>query len=254
MFYNLVSSTTSKFFRRLPKLYRGVMLFSVLGLGLLAPPVAFAETKAPTTWLNSTAILAKIPTAKATVGVIPYYTHDNQIYVLLGRERIDGNRLERAGKFSDFGGSVELDGTNLAQNAIRELEEETIGQIKLTPQDVLAKGILLQKLSSKGREISYIFYPMNEAEYKQTRELNRVWHTLCTRNIETPQCEKDQFTWVSLHDIANKSPQILDIDGNLHILQLREFFVQDCLEHPDFPHLVAHLESFNPTPARFAVK
>jgi ADP-ribose pyrophosphatase YjhB (NUDIX family) len=88
-------------------------------------------------WIVPTSILLKTPTDKATIGIIPYCIKNNQIYLLLGRERIDGIKKERAGKFSDFGGGVELDGTTLIQNAIRELKEESIGQIVICEQDLL---------------------------------------------------------------------------------------------------------------------
>lgn len=56
-------------------------------------------------WYNTRqlekSILVKIPTNKATVGVIPCFINNSQLYLLLGRERIDSDKKEKAGKFSE---------------------------------------------------------------------------------------------------------------------------------------------------------
>lgn len=229
------------------------MLFSGLWLGLLTiallvlspnfARVAYAadiESVKPD-WLVSTSILSKISSDKATVGVIPYYLKDNQVYILLGRERIDGGKKEKSGKFSDFGGSVELDGASLAHNAIRELKEETMGQIALNERDLYESGSILYKVSSKNRDIIYIFYPMSEQEYKKTRSLSSLWPALCSHKKDSVDCEKDQFTWFNVQDVTNKTKQVRDIDGNYNVVHFREFFVQDCLEHPDFSKMVERI-------------
>lgn len=188
-----------------------------------------------------TSILSKVPSDKATIGVIPYFHKDNKVYLLLGRERIDGSKQEKSGKFSDFGGRVELDGTSLAHNAIRELKEETMGQIVIAEQDLYDKGHLLYKTSSKNREIIYIFYPMSEQEYKKTKSLTNLWPALCSHKKDYVGCEKDQFTWFNVEDVTSKSEHMRDIDGNYNLVYLREYFVLDCLEHPDFPKVALSL-------------
>ena len=137
----------------------------------------------------STSTLSKKPSEKSTIGVVPYFTKDHQIYLLLGRERIDGHKKEKAGKFSDFGGSVKLDGTTLMQNAIRELQEESLGQIILGEEDLLKKGVVLFKRSPENREIFYILYSMSEQEYKISRRLNALWPVLCQHKPEDNYCE-----------------------------------------------------------------
>jgi len=247
--------------RETSKSYSRALLFSGLGLGLLtiSPLVllpnfsgvahaADAES-VNLNWLVPTSILSKVPSDKATVGVIPYYLKDNQVYILLGRERIDGGKKEKSGKFSDFGGSVELDGTSLAHNAIRELKEETMGKIALNERDLYEKGNILYKVSSKNRDIIYIFYPMSEQEYEMTRNLTSLWPALCANKKGSEDCEKDQFTWFNVQDIASQSKKVRDIDGNSNIVHLREFFVQDCLEHTDFSKMLARI-SCTGTPSR----
>lgn len=230
--------------------YRRTMRFSGLALSLSMIVVLYpdfsgvahashVESVKPG-WLVSTSILSKVPSDKVTVGIIPYYLKDNQVYILLGRERIDGGK-EKSGKFSDFGGSVELNGTNLAHNAIRELKEETMGQIALNERDLYESGRILYKASSKNRDIIYIFYPMSEQEYKKTRRLNSLWPALCSHKKDSVDCEKDQFTWFNVQNITNKKNQVRDIDGNSNLVYFRDFFVQDCLEHPDFPKMVEHI-------------
>jgi hypothetical protein len=229
------------------------LLFSSLGVGLLMvnPIVPLKSTgavyatniDAENHGDNSMAKLSMIPKDKATVGVIPYYIQNNTVYLLLARERIDGAKKERAGKFSDFGGSVELDGTTFIQNAIRELKEESMGKINIREDALLKQGNVISKLSAKKREIYYIFYPMSEAEYKDTKQLNALWPKLCANKPESSECEKDQYLWLNAEDIRKQNQQVHDIDGNLHTVTLREFFVQDCISNPDFVNLIDQLQA-----------
>lgn len=225
------------------------LLFSCMGVGLIItshflPSAAFAYT-ADGSYIHedivSTAQLSKVPVEKATVGVIPYYVKDNQVYLLLGRERVDGLKKERAGKFSDFGGSVELDGTTLLHNAVRELKEESMRRIEISEKDLLEKGKTVYKKSSKNRDIFYIFYPMTQQEYNNTKSLSALWPVLCANKIEASDCEKDQFLWLSAKDLLHKEKVARDIDGKSLEIKLREFFMQDCIENPAFARLLEQL-------------
>lgn len=217
------------------------LFFIGLMMSLLTPSFAMSANLNNKESIVSTATLTKIPKEKATIGVIPYVIKDKQIYILLGRERIDGLKKERAGKFSDFGGTVEVDGSSLIANAVNELKEESMNQMIVSEEDLLSKGKVIYKLSSKNREIFYIFYPMSEQEYNTTKNLDSLWPKLCQHTVEAEECEKDKFVWLNANDLKNKQEKVTDIDGNERSIKLREFFVSDCIEHPEFNTILQSL-------------
>lgn len=188
---------------------------------------------------------------KATVGVIPYYQNKNGIYILLGRERVDSNKGEAAGKFCDFGGNA-VENTTIISNLIRELYEETIKILEPTENDIITQGKLLYKKSNSGREIYYVFYPLTEEEYKKTLDLNTIRAHVELASTKSCFAEKDQFIWLSLSDIRNNIDdlhinkntvlEIKDIEGNLRSISLRKYFIEDCILHPAFQSLVNQLQ------------
>jgi hypothetical protein len=118
-----------------------------------------------------------------------------------------------------------------------------MGQIVLNEKDLYENGRVLYKVSSKNRDIIYIFYPVSEPEFENTKELSNLWPALCSHKKDAKECEKDQFTWFNAQDIKNKAKQVRDIDGNSNQVQLREYFVQDCLERSDFPKMLEIISS-----------
>ncbi len=70
---------------------------------------------------NSNSLLLLQPSGKATVEVVPYRIVNGEVYVLLGRERIDG-KGEKAGQYSGFGGNMEGK-DNFGLQAARECQE-----------------------------------------------------------------------------------------------------------------------------------
>lgn len=191
---------------------------------------------------NATPLL-EVPVAKATIGVVPYYIHNKQVYVLLGRENINGIKGAAPGTFCDFGGSVLLDGSTFVQNALRELKEESMGQIVLSETELLTKSKVLYKEGKNGRKIYYLFYPFSEQEYARTLGFNKLRTELKQQDTPAAYLEKDQFYWFELQDILAQKSQVHDIDGNTHGIQLRDFFVKDCILHPDFPVLGGKLNA-----------
>ena len=196
--------------------------------------------------------LTKISHDKATVGVIPYYIWNKEIYILLGRERIDGGSLEKSGKFSDFGGNSKNDGTTILQNITRELKEETISKINIKENEILDKGLLLYKVSPSGREIFYVFLPMSDEQYSNTTDLNALRKSIDPLTVTPAYLEKDQFLWLNfkqLLEYVQKNEKddkpilsISDIKGNTHKIELRKFFYNDCLRNPAFNDLAIKLE------------
>ena len=194
--------------------------------------------------------LLKASEAKATVGVIPYYVHNKQVYILLGRERVDSKKTGAAGTFSDFGGSVKLDGTTILQNAVRELAEETMDEIRVKESQLLNKARLLYTKTKEGRQVFYLFYPMSGKDYILTRDFNILRAKASAYKINPAYLEKDQFVWFKLDDIVSNIPDnanentkvsATDIDGNTHDIMLRGYFVKDCLLHPELANLAAKL-------------
>jgi len=235
-------------------LFLNIIILGLLFLGMTAenaPSILVSSLcvssskEFKTNFKGSNSKLSEIPSAKASVGIILYYFKDEKIYVLLGRERIDSNKKEKAGKFADFGGSVELNNTTFAHNAIRELKEETMSQIILHEKELIKKGSLLYKKSATGREIIYIFYPLSKRQYQQAKVLNSLWPILCSHKKDSVYCEKDQFVWLNLQDIVNQEKFVRDLNENRKIIIFREFFTKDCIEHPDLPILLESIERFN---------
>lgn len=198
--------------------------------------------------------LLKIPSATATVGVVPYYCDgEHKVWVFLGRE--GPKKAESAGKFSDFGGSTEPDGSTLVKNMVREVTEETMGQVILKESDILQKGLLLYKENEKnGRKIYYVFCPFSEAEYQKTKNFNELrQNPEYTATLSPTYLEKDQFAWVNLEDLRSmalvkgeESFPLKDIAGKTHEITVRKFFRQDCLSHPRFPDLQEQLKKSCP--------
>jgi hypothetical protein len=61
--------------------------------------------------------------------------------------------------------------------------------------------------------------------------------------------EKDKFLWVHVEDLLksfkeNRSSyqiDVKDINGKMHHIRLREYFVEDCLSHPYFESSIKKL-------------
>lgn len=187
-------------------------------------------------------VLLNIPVSKAHVGVIPYIKHNGKIYVLLGRERMDDKQGKDAGKFSEFGGKVELNGTTLLHNMARELAEETLGLVEVPQVDLLKKGHLLASKSAKGVGIYYLFYPISDAHFAKSKKFNTIRANWQAQKIKPSLLEKDQFYWFALEDVLKQAPTITDIDGKTHKIKFREYFVRDCLQHAELAAVVARLQ------------
>ena len=214
-----------------------LLRYAVVPLLCLVPVQAtFAASE-----VCNTNILLQIPKHKAHVGVIPYLKQNNKIYVLLGRERLDGKN-NSSGKYADFGGQTELDGTSLITNTVRELYEETMGQLKVSEKELLKLGQLLCSNLDRKKPRYYMFFPLSEADIKLSKKFNAIRGNLDLSKVKITYAEKDQFYWFALDDVMQQLPEIHDIDGNLHSIKFREFFVHDFLQHPDLSEIVANLK------------
>lgn len=191
-------------------------------------------------------ILQTVPLEKATVGVLLLYSEKEKSYILLGRERIDGNS-EKAGTFSDLGGSTQK-GTFL-ENALRELKEESANLFDFfsvsKQKRILEKSIVLQKINPQTkREIVYLIYPIKQQDFKSSKALDQAReHLEKDPNTASSYLEKDMYLWIDLKDLCRisfqnkeiKSPVLVHtLENHPEVIRLRPFFVIDCLHHPDF--------------------
>lgn len=185
-------------------------------------------------------LLLSVPQRKGTAGALLLYRQGGHLYMLLGRERIDGKKA-KAGVYSDMGGRFELDGSTILKNIQRELCEETVGRVCLSGQAMLAEGQVLYKKTKKGRDVIYLLYPASQRLYRSLVGLNRLRHTSqYTAGLPRAYLEKDLFLWVRVSDLdvsrisKEGHVRVRDINGQQHRIKVRLFFVKDCLENPDF--------------------
>lgn len=201
--------------------------------------------------LSTQEFLVQVPKERGTGGVILMHYDKGTLYFLLGREDINSGKSDKAGQFCDLGGSVELDGNRIIDNIIRELKEESMGQFDISAEQLLQNGYMLYKKSPKGREIFYIFYPLDEKDFIHQNVLNQYRKALRKqKNIPETWLEKDQFIWVKAEDLLKvpfqKSEEeitVQDINSEAHKIKLRKYFIEDCLEHPAFERLLKILIS-----------
>lgn len=210
--------------------------------------------------------LYKIAKQKGTAGITPYYVINGKIYILLGQE-LTGGKQESSGTFSDFGGTITPDGTTVLQHALREYKEETMGQLKLTEEDVINNGHLLYRKTEKGRDVYYIFVKLTEKQYLKSKKMHPAKVRLKASGVPNSYLEKETFLWVSLDDLmktkvaavadkentdSNPEPQTKQAPENTRFnvhtpegksinILVRGFYLRDCLENPDFPSFVKKL-------------
>jgi 8-oxo-dGTP pyrophosphatase MutT (NUDIX family) len=180
-------------------------------------------------------ILRAIPTEKGTVVVIPYTVVDGEVWVLLGRERIDSTDSSKAGCYCDFGGSIKP-GSSLVNNAIRELDEETYELLKVSELALIERGTVLRKISATGRQIFYILYPLSESEIEAAD--SDQWNLLVKNNPlgKSSECiEKDEFMWIPLKLLVAPPTCVITVQnhkGTKREIKLRRFFWEDFCKHP----------------------
>lgn len=194
---------------------------------------------------------------KSTVGIIPYYVQTGKIYIFLGQE-LSGGMREKAGTFSDFGGTMEPDGKTILDHAIREFREETMHQMRLDPEYILKNGYLLHKKTTKGRDIYYIFVKFSKEQFKLSKKLNVAKIRLKASSPPNSHFEKESFAWVDLNDILKQVPATPDTttsdvsnvpmqtpyftaktpDGSNISILIRNYFLEDCLQNSNLPELI----------------
>ena len=134
-----------------------------------------------------------------SAGILPYYTYDDTIYFLLGRDNDD--------KWSDFGGRCESkDRLDHSLTACREFWEETAGSI-YDHENI--KRILKYKkcpyiISKTGSGHSYYMYLLKINYYKDIREkFISTRQFLININSDKKYTEKNDIRCVSLDTIKH---------------------------------------------------
>ena len=142
-------------------------------------------------------------------------------------------------------------GKRIIDNIVREFKEESMGQFSISEEQLLQNGYILYKKSAKGRDIFYVFYPLQEKDFLSQSQLNEKRQELKKGEVPDTWLEKDQFIWVKAEDLLKAVSKkfeeeiiVQDINFETHKIKLRKYFIEDCLEHPAFERLLKTLSSF----------
>lgn len=187
--------------------------------------------------------LRDFPRGKATVGTILYTISNKEIYILLGQESFNSRRFD-AGKFSDLGGSTNLNQTFL-ENIKRELYEESCGVLSLTSEEILKGRVFyLNRKKRKnpidsGRDIFYLAIALKKA-IPSAHFMKKRTELSMQKNHSDAFLEKDRFEWVKLKPLLQYQQYLEDgfmtqnIAGHNMRISLRRFFWEDCIQSEDF--------------------
>jgi hypothetical protein len=228
-------------------LLKRIIIFSALILPMqaIAKPAPDLQTTPNQIISNIKETLKSKPPGKGTVGVIPYIKKGNKTFILLGREDINDSDKRKAGTYSDLGGTTKADQTYL-ENMLRKLKEESMGLITPKAEYILNQGVFIVK-DIKNRRIIYALIPAADKLYISASTLNNFRITK-QAILTKAEAEKDEFAWLHLesllavikHDI-NKII-VPDIDGKVHEIRLRKFFVEDFLTNPELNKALVNLK------------
>lgn len=132
-------------------------------------------------------------------GILPYIKIDNNVYVLLGKDRRN--------KWSDFGGKSELrDNDNKKYTAAREFFEETCGCVSSlfkTSHSLNTRYVKLLKGKSYTKK-EYYMYLLDARTLMTPNEINdltnkfdSIYTYLRSVDIDPKFIEKNKLKWVS---------------------------------------------------------
>lgn len=111
--------------------------------------------------------------------------------------------------------------------------------------EILSLKILWKKHSplkkNNGRDILYSLYTVNTEQYISAQKLNQIRASL-DDNCKPEILEKIKFAWVDARALiqhiqtgyGGEKIEINDIEGEKHSIELRKYFVEDCLKNEDF--------------------
>lgn len=141
------------------------------------------------------------------LGVIPYsFNNDRKLVFLLGREHYE-KCYNASLKFSNFGGSPELDDKSTHDGAARECYEESMGFLG-TQQNIYDSIINSNEVFENDQAI---LYPM-EIKYDENMPklysdvynyINKSFDITNINNIPEGYFEKIEIRWFTMRDIIN---------------------------------------------------
>ncbi len=186
---------------------------------------------------------------RATVGVILYsYDRNGEGYILLARERIDDKDQKSAGKYSEFGGSIELnsklESETFLEASLRELKEESAGTYKLTKNEFLKNTFSSCYQNTKKREV--VISIGNAPLYISSHDLSKARNNSKEANAK----DKDEFRWLSINDLLNikdfiaTKHKIKTIDNLKEEITFRSYFLE-YLQDPNFRKILQELIMVN---------
>jgi len=192
------------------------------------------------------AALAKTAQHKTYVGVVPYYRLNNKIYILLGRVTKDSRKVD-AGVYADFGAAVKINDITILQKAVNVLNQDTMGKLKFSEQELIKSGKVVHKQVEPDHDVYYIFYKVSQQQFLKIKKFNVPHARLKASSLANTNLEKDQFVWFSLDGLLLNAPDEFDsqrkfdvntIDGKQVSINLRKYFILDCLQNPELPDLM----------------
>ena len=142
-------------------------------------------------------------------GILPYAIQNGQLYVLLGRERVEDNQKHgQSGLWSDFGGK-KIPGEETIETAAREAFEESDGllgskvQIIDTLRSGLKSGIVTESVCSGSSHVSYLLeIPFNSTlPTRHYQRFQQAWEKNRLEVIDkfNGKYEKDRIAWFHIN-------------------------------------------------------
>lgn len=163
-------------------------------------------------------------------GILPYIKIDNDVYVLLGKDRRN--------KWSDFGGKSELrDNENKKYTAAREFFEETCGCISnlfKTSNTLNTRFVKLLKGKSYTKKEYYMYLVdaralMAPDEIMQlTTKFDKIYSYLRSVDVDPKFIEKNKLKWINTSSLFDNTAfdnlrqvfyNTINIPSNKRILQ-----------------------------------
>jgi hypothetical protein len=225
-----------------------LFITAVLATNLLCVPPIIAEDPNDAK-IVTVAKLEKTAQHKTYVGVIPYYRVNNKTYILLGRQTKDTRKVD-AGIYSDFGARVKTNDVTILQKAATVLTQDTMGELKLSEQDLKKSGKIIYKQVNPEHDVYYIFYKVSQQQFLKLKKFKVQHARLKASGIANTNLEKDQFVWFNFEDLLQHTPKepetqktfnVYTIDGKQMSANLRKYFIMDCLQNPELPDLIKSL-------------
>lgn len=174
--------------------------------------------------------LSDYPMGKGTVGLVLYKIKDQDVYVLLGRERSDTHK-KKALQFCELGGATVKE-QSFMENLLREAYEESCGLANLKKEDVIEKGNILY-IRKNDRDIFYVTQPCSFSFSSKDFVIEREKYS----SVDDKECflEKDDFQWIRLRDLfayntyAEEGFSVQNMDGQEMRIKLRRYFWDDYI-------------------------